>query len=85
MDEERANINTPSLMNYGPHYWGISPDFGGIYSSSFGASVLTVTSGGGRNGSAVSNALGVRPVISLNSNAIIVAGSGSADDPWVIE
>ena len=80
-DEERYNINTPSLMATGSNWWGLSPNY-------FGSNAYV--RGMGTTGNVGSNYIvdfnyGVRFVVSLSTGAVISSGSGSEESPWVIE
>ena len=80
-DEERYNINTPSLMATGSNWWGLSPNY-------FGSNAYV--RGMGTTGNVGSNYIvdfnyGVRFVVSLSTGAVISSGSGSEERPWVIE
>ena len=79
-DEERYNINTPSLMETGAHYWSLSPnDFIHYY-----AILLFVSSGGSLGYTSVGFPNGLRFVVSLNSGTVITEGDGSEDSPFII-
>ena len=57
-------------------YWLLSP-----YKFDNGVSVVDSVNGN----QWVKYARGVRPIVSLNSSAIIISGTGSEIDPWIIE
>jgi len=80
-NEETSNINISSLMKTSKDYWELSPlRFFGNH-----AIVRNVSRVGEINNNGVSNAYGIRPVISLNVNNKILSGSGSEEEPWIIE
>ena len=72
--------NTSFYLNGGSYYWFLSPD-------SFderGAREFTMGSGDIR-GSDVSNTGGLRPVVSLKPGTPVVKGTGTVNNPYVIE
>lgn len=80
--EEVNNINNNSLISTGTEWWAMSP-IGYGYSGTY---VRYVDVDGALGNDGVNNMpLGYRPVISILSSNIIISGSGSESDPWIIE
>ena len=74
--EEVNIINDSNLLKAGTNYWLMSP-----YDSS---AIAAISSTGFVTSATAVGSLGVRPVISLNKDNIIISGSGLEEDPWVI-
>ena len=81
-NEERYNINTPSLMATGVYWWGLSPR----HFSAFDSYVRNVDAAGsvGIYYNIVDYVGGVRPVVSLSSGTVISSGTGDEDNPFII-
>ena len=62
-------------------WWSLSP----TNFRDYNAIMSRVNSDGSLSGSYLSNIASVRPMISLNSEAIITSGNGSTINPWIIE
>ncbi len=75
-------LNSSNLMKTGQRYWMISPGYysydGKAYNHSFNTS-------GNNDNIMVSNSAGVRPVVSLKPGTEYVSGTGSKDDPYIVE
>ena len=80
-NEERYNIDTPSLMSTGASWWTLSP----LDVSTVDAYVRLVNTAGSYGESYVNNAYGLRFVVSLSTGAVITGGDGSKESPWVVE
>jgi hypothetical protein len=82
-NEEWYNIGTSSLRQTGDSYWGLSP----YYFYSLNACVRGVSADGSLGYYHVYRSHGSRPAVSLSTGAVISSGSGtgSENDPWVIE
>ena len=78
-DEERANINTPSLLRDNSSWWTMSPNF------SLSSAIKRVSTNGEISYDYPGNGSGVRVVISLSSNNIISSGTGTETDPWIVD
>ena len=80
--EERKNINDKILMATGSYWWLLSPyaNYGPFVDNR-----IMNTTGDNSGGLPVSYTHGIRPVISLKNNALIIFGTGSEIDPWIIE
>ena len=72
--------NTTFYLNNGSSYWSLSPYY--FYSAS--AHEFLVYSGN-VNSDYVGNSYGLRPVVSLKPGTPVVKGSGTVDDPFIIE
>ena len=89
---ELANLNDDELRNISSWYWTLTPYsyrkeslMGGI---SVAAQAMVFSQGkiGGLYSYAKNNiSTPVRPAISLKNNNKIISGSGSEEDPWIIE
>ena len=75
------NISNPLLMANGNQYWTISPAY---FYQSF-AGFVYVNNNGNTDKTYTTNGKGLRPVISLKNNSIVTSGSGSEEEPWIIE
>ena len=75
-----GTTNASFYLNNGSNYWSLSP-YGFVYS---GASEFSLVYGGiSYNG--VDYTGGLRPAVSLKPGTPVVRGSGTVDDPYVIE
>ena len=75
-----ANILGNNMIKTGESYWLLSPhDF-----NNYNASVRSVYSSGNLGNFDVVSSYGVRPVVSLISNAEYSEGNGTAESPYVI-
>ncbi|MFI3261090.1 MAG: hypothetical protein R3Y13_05210, partial [bacterium] len=74
--------NNDYYLYTGQTYWTLSP-----YNFSSFAIVGFVHSSGfmSSNNDSVSNAFGLRPVVTLNSETLVSSGTGTGTDPYVIE
>ena len=83
-EQERGlmmNTTGGSYISSGLAWWTSSPyALHGAYAYN-----RYVNSSGGTSSTYVYSALGVRPVLSISSDAIITGGTGTYDDPYVIE
>ena len=77
----KEEYNKYSYLTSGSEYWSLSP-----YSrnSSGYMNVYYVNSLGTSSGDQIQKTYGIRPVVSLVHDAIIVSGSGTATDPWIV-
>ena len=66
----------------GTYYWTMSPSIFHIWGD---ANEFLVNSSGELTNSSASSGYGVRPVINLDSSNLQVTGSGTKEDPYVIE
>lgn len=66
----------------GTNYWTMTPLF---FNSNSRALEFHVTSTGTLNGGNVNNTYGVRPVVNLDTSKITFTGTGTMQDPYVIE
>ena len=66
----------------GTDYWTMSPSY---FNSWFSAHEFYVAHSGGLAGGGVNAGYGVRPVINLDSSKITFTGTGTMQDPYVIE
>ena len=66
----------------GTYYWTMSPSY---FSHWFNAYEFLVSSAGELTYTDVSAGRGVRPVINLNSSNLVFTGTGTMQDPYVIE
>ena len=80
--EERKNINDKILMATGSYWWLLSPyaNYGPFVDNR-----IMNTTGDNSGGLPVSYTHGIRPVISLKNNTLIIFGTGSETDPWIIK
>ena len=77
----KGGISNSSYYLYtGNYYWTMSPD---VFFDGY-AHVWRLLDDGNLYNNSVSNAIGVRPVLSLESD-ISVTGSGTQSDPWVVQ
>ena len=77
---ETANANF--YLTTGANYWSLSPRNFAIYGSANEFSVFSaVTLAANR----VDGTLGLRPVVSLKPGQLITKGTGTVNDPYVIE
>ena len=67
----------------GTFYWTLSPSL--FYNIGYARGFVVVSSGELCGWYAVSNGYGVRPVINLDSSNLQFTGSGTKEDPYVIE
>ena len=79
--EEINNINEPLLIKKNRAYYGISPS----HFYHLGVSIGFVSTNGNLIENTINNTGGIRPVISLSNNSIIMSGTGSETDPWIID
>ena len=73
--------NTSYYLYTGQNYWTMSPYY---VNSNGNAGVFYVHSGGGLNLNRVDLTNGVRPVINI-ANDVEITGSGTSDDPYIVE
>ena len=77
--EDDFDLNETLYLNNGYHYWSMSP-------SGFRTSATGLRMGNGRMGAAmVYSAGGLRPAISIKPGQLIIKGTGTVADPYVIE
>jgi hypothetical protein len=72
--------NSTFYLYTGQNWWSLSPLY--FYGSS--AYVCTVNSSGGLNFGASSDSNGVRPAVSLKPGTTYSSGTGTSDDPYVV-
>lgn len=78
-----SSQNTLYYLYTGTNYWTMTPSY---FSSSSCAIEFRVTSSGELSGwLSVSNGYGVRPVVNLNTESLSFTGTGTMQDPYVIE
>ena len=80
-----ANTNYKNQLFYlytGKYYWTMSPADFNYWGT---AGVFMVDNSGELDGYGISYDFGVRPVINLDSSNLQFTGSGTKDDPYVIE
>ena len=77
------NSSYTSYLKFSGAYWTMTPKWGckwGIY-----AYASPVDQSGRLTEDWVFSSLGVRPTIALKSSTIVSSGTGSYDDPFIIE
>ena len=80
--DEVYYLSSISLLATKEYYWNLTPlNFGGYFNSVW----FTDLQGGSSEAWQTFMNVGVRPVVSLKSSALITKGSGSEIDPWVVE
>ena len=80
--DEVYYLSSTSLLATKEYYWNLTPlNFGGYFNSVW----FTDLQGGSSEAWQTFMNVGVRPVVSLKSIALITKGSGSEIDPWVVE
>jgi len=80
-DIEKNNINSNALLKTGDYWLTMSPNDFGCTSAGVGR----VSFRGEKESANTYEDYGVRPTISLKREAIISSGTGSEEDPWIIE
>ena len=80
----RTSSQNPLYYLYtGTNYWTITPS---LLSFNSNASEFTVLSSGAIYGwSLVNGSYGIRPVVNLNTENLTFTGTGTMQDPYVIE
>lgn len=81
-DGNPTTYSANSFLRSGSDFWSLSPDYRNSRGNGY---VFSLHSVGYINGSSVAGTSGVRPAISLAPGTDIVAGTGTATDPWTIE
>ena len=81
-NEEWENIGEDSLRNTNDYYWSLSPFF---FSDVYYASMRSVASSGMIYFYRTDSIGGVRPAVTLKPNTIILSGTGSEIEPWIIK
>lgn len=71
--------NTSYYLYTGQSYWTLSPN-----SFSSAAYVFNVNSSGTLTANKVNEQLGIRPVVALSADTIVLSGSGLYNDPYII-
>ena len=77
--DEAQNLRT-ILLKTGANYWTLSSSY---YNDM--AFLHSIQGTGEYTSSTTDSVLGIRPVISLNSNTDITSGDGSESNPWIVE
>ena len=85
-NEEWENINSIDLRRTGSAYWNLTPRRFGMYNAEnryiYGEGFTSINYsdlvGVNSNG-------GIRPAISLAYDSLIISGTGSEDDPWIVK
>ena len=80
--EERNNLLNPSLIESNVYYWTMSPESTCTGEPNY-RDISMYTSHSNFYG--VGSSFGVRPVVSLKKGIAISSGTGSEEDPWIIE
>ena len=77
-----AMNNIPFYLNIGLYLWSISPSF---FSSNYGGVIFDILDNGEINDYYVDDLRGTRPSISLKSYTEISEGTGTIDDPYIVD
>ena len=77
-----AMNNIPFYLNIGLHFWSISPSF---FFSNYGGVIFDILGKGEINDYYVDDLFGIRPSISLKSYTEINEGTGTINDPYIVD
>ena len=76
-----TSANTLYYLYSGQSYWTMSPMYFSTWLASYNSYIFE---DGTVNDEATSNAMGVRPVINIDTSKIIFSGNGTVSDPYII-
>ena len=79
---KEEQVNNSAIMNGSTWWWTMSPY---AMITSWNVWPPNIANGDSNNYSQYNGVGGVRPVISLANENIVVSGSGSEEDPWIVE
>ena len=77
-----AMNNIPFYLNIGLYLWSISPSF---FSSDYGGVIFDILGNGEINDYYVDDLRGIRPSISLKPYTEISEGTGTINDPYIVD